>query len=100
MNYVELAPSDFRQQLKETQTILVDVREDYEHEDENIGGINIPMGEILSNLNDLKDSTSICIYCKSGKRSKAIAYHLAQHIAPSKVYTLSGGIEAYKKLDV
>ena len=100
MNYVELEAIDFKNQLeRDTQSLLVDVREEYEHEDDNIGGTNIPMGDVLSRINDLNTNATIYIYCKSGNRSKAIAYHLAQHVAPTKVYTLMGGIEAYKQLN-
>lgn len=99
MNYFELVPLDFKNQMNvDENAVLIDVREEYEYEDENIGGINIPMGEVLSRVNDLKDSASIYLCCRSGKRSRAIALHLSKHVAPVKVYSLAGGIEAYKQL--
>lgn len=101
MNYFELEPVVFKEQLsKDQQSLLVDVREEYEFEDENIGGINIPMGDVLSRINDLKEQTSVYICCKSGNRSKAIAYHLSQHIPECTIYALKGGIVAYKESNV
>jgi len=96
MNYIELEACEFKTQLEnDTNSILIDVREEYEFEDINIGGINIPMGEVLAQINDIKENASIYLCCKSGNRSRAIAYHLAPQVSPSKVYSLIGGIPAY-----
>lgn len=95
MNYTELNTSEF---LKEKENFknstLIDVREGFEHDENNIGGINIPMGDILSNIEKLETFEGVFLYCKSGKRSKTAAHHLCKKIN-SKVYTLKGGITEY-----
>lgn len=99
MNYIELEAVEFKQHLeKENTPFLVDVREAYEFEETNIGGINIPMGEVLSSINDLKDNQSVYLCCRSGKRSKAIALHLIKHLEHCQVYSMKGGITAYQAL--
>lgn len=51
---------------------LVDVRETFEHNEFNIGGILVPLGKIqmmqVEELENLKDQEVIC-YCRSGNRS-------------------------------
>ena len=51
---------------------LIDVREPYEHEDFNIGGILLPLGDIriaeTDSIDHLKNQEIIC-YCRSGNRS-------------------------------
>lgn len=51
--------------------LLVDVRESYEHEIENIGGINAPMGQL--DENQLNKNVPIIFYCNAGQRSKFAA---------------------------
>ena len=57
---------------------LLDVREPIEHEDFNIGGILLPLGDIrvgdTATIDHLKDQ-EIIIYCRSGNRSgQAVSY--------------------------
>lgn len=51
---------------------LIDVRETFEHNEFNIGGVLVPLGRIqmmqVEELEDLKDQEVIC-YCRSGNRS-------------------------------
>lgn len=99
MKHIELSAQEFKTHLKsDDRALLLDVREEYEFEDENIGGINMPMGNVLAQINDLRDNTAIFICCKSGKRSNAVAYHLAKQLENCKVYSCAGGLEAYKQL--
>ena len=99
MKYIELEAIEFKNYLiEDKQGLLLDVREEYEFEDDNVGGINIPMGNVLAQLNDMKDNTSIYVLCKSGKRSKAVAYHISKQLENCQVFSCMGGIEAYKQI--
>jgi rhodanese-related sulfurtransferase len=77
---------------------LIDVREPYEHEEFNIGGENLPLGEIMSWSESLQvpRDTEIVVYCRSGNRSE-----MAQSFLASRGFTavrnLTGGIIAWKK---
>lgn len=53
---------------------LIDVREEYEHEEFNIGGINIPSDELEEEQIN-KDKPTV-LYCASGIRSKTLAQKL------------------------
>jgi molybdopterin/thiamine biosynthesis adenylyltransferase/rhodanese-related sulfurtransferase len=57
---------------------LVDVREEYEFEEDFIGGINIPLPDLPENLNQMPADKTVVFYCQSGKRSKLAADLLAK----------------------
>jgi len=70
---------------------LVDVREIYEVDICTMGGDHIPMGEIMTQLDQLRKDVPLVIHCKSGRRSEAVAAHLEHH-GFSNVHSLEGGI--------
>lgn len=73
--------------------VLVDVREPDEFSSGHLAGaINIPVGEIESQTDQLpKDLSGIIVYCRSGRRSAAAAGLLIKQ-GYENVYNLSGGI--------
>jgi rhodanese-related sulfurtransferase len=76
---------------------LVDVREDYERADFNIGGLHHRLGLIqeyeTEPLNDWKDE-EVIIYCRSGKRS-ATACLLLESAGFKKTVNVDGGVLAW-----
>ena len=95
MSFKEIPATAFNRGLEVApNAILIDVREDYEYEDQNIGGVNIPMAEVLSRSDEFLNFDEIYLCCKSGKRSKTVAYHLSQLLKDAKVYSLNGGLDA------
>lgn len=85
----------FKALKQKTDCLLIDVREEYEYEDENIGGLNIPLAEVLCNLDKINRSKSVVFLCRSGKRSMAIAQTVERKTSHSGICTLSGGLDAY-----
>lgn len=78
---------------------LIDVREDYEYEDDNLGGKLIPLGTLPDNLEELEPlkDQEIIIHCRSGARSgRAKEYLNAQGF--TNVRNVLGGIMAYRNL--
>jgi adenylyltransferase/sulfurtransferase len=71
---------------------LIDVRETAEHEEFNIGGINIPFSELADRIKKLDSKQKTVLYCSNGTRSKHSAALLNQN-GFEQVYTLEGGIE-------
>lgn len=96
MNIIEIDKDEFEKALASSSIFLVDVRENYEFEESNIGGKNIPMGEVLSHLDYFKGQANIYLCCNSGKRSKAIAFHLSQKLPESVIYSLRGGLKEFQ----
>ena len=74
---------------------LIDVREEYEHEEVNINGMLIPMGEILERSAEISKNKQVVIHCRSGKRSATVINALENQHGFSNLYNLKGGILAY-----
>jgi rhodanese-related sulfurtransferase len=86
-----------RETAGEKDYVLLDVRESYERDEFNIGGIHIPLGEITASFDKLtshKDE-EIVVYCRSGKRS-AMAQHLLLQAGFANVRNLEGGMLAWQ----
>jgi rhodanese-related sulfurtransferase len=78
---------------------LLDVREDYERAEFNIGGTHLPLGKIqsmqLEDIEDWKDQ-EIVIYCRSGNRS-GIAGLFMEQVGFKKPVNLVGGMLAWQE---
>ena len=71
---------------------LIDVREKFELEIANIGGLHIPMSEVTSRLDEIDRDRQVVIYCRSGRRSAIAVDHIQQVIGHTNMYNLAGGI--------
>jgi len=74
---------------------LIDLREDYEFEDFNIGGINIPLDNVLNSLDQINKDKDVVFICNSGKRSAAIIHALKRKENMDNLFSLKGGVTAY-----
>ena len=70
---------------------LIDVREEHEVDIASIGGQLIPMGDVMDNLDKISKDKKVVLYCRSGKRSGAVAQALEQN-GFTNIYNLKGGI--------
>lgn len=86
-----------RQAAGDTDFVLLDVREDYERSEFNIGGIHIPLGELTASFDRLMHhrEDEIVVYCRSGKRS-GMAAHLLGQAGFENVRNLEGGMLAWQ----
>ncbi len=84
------------QRANNTELLVIDVREPWEFEEENIGATNIPLHSLPEQLLQLSayKNTEFVVHCKSGSRSKQ-AYKFLTKNGFNKVINLTGGIEAY-----
>ena len=77
---------------------LLDVREPIEHDDFNIGGILLPLGDIrvgdTTTIDHLKDQ-EVIIYCRSGNRSGQ-ACMVLESLGFTNVINVSGGMLAWQ----
>jgi rhodanese-related sulfurtransferase len=78
---------------------LVDVREPSEHDEFNIGGILLPLGNIrvgeIDSIEDLRDK-EVYLYCRSGNRSEQAALIL-ESMGFSNVTNFVGGMLAWQE---
>lgn len=92
--------AELNQKLKNGEKLhLVDVRETFEHDEFNIGGILLPLGEIrmgdTEKIDHLKDE-EVYLYCRSGNRSGQAALIL-ETMGFSNLTNVVGGMLAWQE---
>ena len=76
---------------------LIDIREPYEYKEGHIkNSINIPMGDIINQKDQLSKTKDIIIYCNTGRRSKPVVYMLKK-LHNISTYNLTGGYKNFSK---
>jgi rhodanese-related sulfurtransferase len=73
---------------------LIDVREDFEYETSNLGGLSIPLGGIVIEADKVSKDKPVVIMCRSGKRSAAAIAQL-ETLGYTNLSNLQGGILAW-----
>jgi len=71
---------------------LLDVRENYEHAQYNIGGQHIPLGELANRNIEVSQEKDLVVYCKAGVRSKMAIEILKDKGFAKQLLNLKGGI--------
>ncbi len=81
---------------QEEKLVIIDVREEQEHQTFNIGGQLIPLGYLLHNIDEIEEhkDSEVIVYCRSGMRSATAKEMLAMK-GFSKVRNLTGGVLAW-----
>ncbi|MBC6365238.1 rhodanese-like domain-containing protein [Algoriphagus sp. AK58] len=96
----DITVSELKERLEKGEKFhFLDVREEWEYEEDNLGADNIPLGELphrLAELEQFKDE-EIIIHCRSGARS-GNAKKFMETKGFSKVRNVLGGILAYRAL--
>lgn len=91
-----ISPSELKEKLNQDDVLIIDVREKWEYEEQNIGAKNIPLAKLPEKIEDLADhkSSEIIVHCQSGKRSNQAMKYLCKH-GFSNVKSVMGGLKAY-----
>jgi adenylyltransferase/sulfurtransferase len=89
------------QQWTETnhEFVLIDVREEWEHEAYSIGGNLIPMGELPSRINEIPRDKEVVLYCEKGIRS-VIAIQRLEAAGFTNLINLSGGMKGWREAGI
>ena len=74
---------------------LIDVRENYEFEDLNIGGLNIPFSQVFSSLDKIEKDKPVIFCCNTGKRTAAVVHTIKRKLNLEHVFSLKGGVANY-----
>ncbi len=75
---------------------IVDVRELNEVQAANLGGLHIPVSDILKRRAEINPDMRTALLCRSGRRSEMAAYQL-QAIGYTNLFNVRGGIVAYAR---
>lgn len=96
---MEITAQELKQKLAAGEKLLLlDVREPWEHEEFNLGGRLMPLGELMNSLWDMDEQKNeeIVVYCRSGSRS-GMAQAMMAGNGFTNVRNLSGGILAWEQ---
>jgi rhodanese-related sulfurtransferase len=76
---------------------VIDVREVWEYEEENIGAVNIPLYDLPKQLDKVKALADVplVLHCKSGARSEKARKYL-QSVGIKACISLENGMEDFK----
>jgi rhodanese-related sulfurtransferase len=74
--------------------LLVDVRDEWEFDEFNIGGLNIPLADIRTRKAELLPYDPLLLMCTNGVRSRVAAKDLLRQpeLRHKTIYHVSGGI--------
>lgn len=99
--YASISATKLSEALAEKDIFLLDVREPSEFAEGTIAGaINIPVRDLLNNLDKLPEQgDSIVIFCKSGHRG-ALGMTALRALGYTDVVNLGGGIGAWGKAEL
>jgi rhodanese-related sulfurtransferase len=95
-NIPHVDAEQLRLRMKKEKPILLDVREVFEHQSENIPGSKlIPLGELPGRISELEKfrEKEIIVYCRSGSRSMSACKFLQKQ--GFNVTNLSGGMNRW-----
>ncbi len=98
----DLKPNDFKARVDQTNVQLLDVRTPEEYSAGHIkGSVNLDWYDAAfkTKAATLDKSKPVYVYCAVGGRS-AQAKNLLQSLGFTSVFNLSGGIEAWKKMNL
>jgi len=94
----KIAPEELKKWLSEDKPfILIDVRESHERDAYHIGGIHIPVGDIMARRDEIPQNEDVVVYCEKGIRSSIVIQRL-NGLGYENLYNLAGGMSAWKKL--
>lgn len=94
MTYTDITLPDLDTLRQQPNTAVVDVRDAWEFDEFNLGGLNIPLPDIRARKAELLPYDSLIVICTNGVRSRVAAKDfLRQPELKSKtMYHLHGGI--------
>lgn len=96
---MEITVQELKERLSNNNIpLFLDIREEWEYEEFNIGAKNFPFYSMPQRLDELTDykTQEIIIHCKTGNRGDKAIKFLKQH-GFVNVKNLEGGIQSFKE---
>jgi len=94
---MDITVTELKEKLDKKETfVFIDVREDYEYEEFNLGAKLIPLGDVMQEVDNLEEhrDDEIIVHCRSGARSGK-AQEILEMNGFSNVRNLEGGVLAW-----
>lgn len=93
-SYTDISLSELEQIRQQPGTLVVDVRDAWEFDEFNIGGISIPLPDIRARKAELAGARTLLVICTNGVRSRIAAKDMLRQpeLQTKVIYHLKGGI--------
>ncbi|HEV7476087.1 MAG TPA: molybdopterin-synthase adenylyltransferase MoeB [Pyrinomonadaceae bacterium] len=93
----EITATELSQRMaRDQKPQVIDVREKFEYEIARIPGTKlIPLGQVVTRMNEIDPSRETVVHCKAGVRSAKAIEALKQAGFPGRLINLKGGITAW-----
>lgn len=98
MEFINVPTLQARLNAGESLTVI-DIREAYEHDEGYITDVNIPLGDLPSRIDEVRQfaqAGDVVVYCRSGSRSQMAQKMLVIHYQLPNVLSLEGGYDAWE----
>ncbi len=94
MGYTDIRLAELEQLRQEPGALVVDVRDEWEFDEFNLGGLNIPLADIRARKAELLHADPLLLICTNGVRSRIAAKDLLRQpeLRHKTIYHLAGGI--------
>ncbi|GAB4018179.1 rhodanese-like domain-containing protein [Spirosoma koreense] len=93
-HYTDITLAELESLRQQPDTVVVDVRDEWEFDEFNIGGLNVPLPDIRARKAELLPYYTLLVVCTNGVRSRvAVKDFLRQPELKDKIiYHLNGGL--------
>ncbi len=94
MGYTDITLSEFETLRAQPDTAVVDVRDEWEFEEFNLGGLNVPLPDLRARKAELFPYNALVVICTNGVRSRIAAKDLLRQpeFQEKVIYHLHGGL--------
>lgn len=92
--YTDISLTDLETLRQQSGAVVVDVRDEWEFDEFNLGGINVPLADIRARRDELLPFDPIIVLCTNGVRSRVAAKDLLRQaeFVQKTIYHLHGGL--------
>jgi rhodanese-related sulfurtransferase len=92
--YTDITLPELEVLRQQADTAVVDVRDEWEFDEFNIGGLNLPLPDLRARKAELLPYDSLIVICTNGARSRVAAKDLLRQpeFQHKTIYHLHGGI--------
>ena len=92
--YTDITLSELDTLRQQPNAAIVDVRDDWEFDEFNLGGLSIPLPDIRARKSELLPYDALIVICSNGVRSRVAAKDLLRQpeFQNKTIYHLHGGI--------
>lgn len=93
-SYTDITLPDLETLRQQPGTAVVDVRDEWEFDEFNVGGLNVPLPDLRARKAELLPYDPLIVICTNGARSRVAAKDLLRQpeFQHKTIYHLHGGI--------